>query len=85
MAAPLTSLLKKGRGWPWRQECQHDFESLKEAFTKEVVLCLPDLRKPFELHIDALEFAIGAVLIQEGHQIAFDNQKLNNTKGRYIV
>jgi len=62
LATPLTNLLKKGRGWIWSQECQHAFDALRKAITEELVLSLPDLNKPFELHTDASDFAIGSVL-----------------------
>ncbi len=32
--------------------------------------------KPFEIHIDASGFAIGGVLMQDGHPIAFKNKKI---------
>jgi hypothetical protein len=32
------------------------------------VLALPDHAKPFEVHTDALDYAIGGVLMQEGTQ-----------------
>jgi len=63
IAAPLTDLLKKGIGWTWSQERQWAFDSLKKAVTKELVLSLPVLSKPFELHTDASDFAIGGVLM----------------------
>jgi len=78
-------LLKKGRGWVWGQECQHAFEALKKAITREPVLALPNLNKPFELHTDAFDFAIGGVLMQEDHPIAFESRKLNDTERRYTV
>ena len=85
IAAPLIDLLKKGEGWIWSQECQQAFETLKKAITEEPVLSLPDLNKPFELHTDDSDFAIGGVLMQEGHPIAFESRKLNDTERRYTV
>ena len=52
---------------------------------KEPVLALPDHTKPFEMHTDASDFAIGGVLIQEGHPIAFESRKLNDTEQRHTV
>ena len=52
---------------------------------KRPVLRLPDLTKPFELDMDASDFAIGGVLMQEGHPIAFESRKLNDTERKYTV
>ena len=84
-AAPLTDMLKKNRMWHWSEECQHAFEELKRAISEEPVLALPDHTKPFEVQTDASDFAIGGVLMQEGHLIAFESRKLNNTERRYMV
>ncbi|GKG30494.1 reverse transcriptase [Tanacetum coccineum] len=40
---------------------------------------------PFELHTDASDFAIGGVLMQDGHPIAFESRKLNKTEREYTV
>ena len=58
---------------------------MKKAVTEEPVLALPDYSKPFELHTDASDFAIGGVLMQEGHPIAYESRKLNDTERRYPV
>ncbi len=85
IAAPLTDLLKKGKNWDWSSRCQQAFEELKKAIVEETVLTLPDYGKPFEVHTDASDFAIGGVLMQEGHPIAFESRKLNSTERRYTV
>ncbi|CAN6705190.1 unnamed protein product [Malus baccata var. baccata] len=59
IAAPLTDLLKKNKAWEWTDRCQDAFKRLKKALMEEHVLRLPDLSKPFELHTDASDFAIG--------------------------
>ncbi|KAK3027685.1 hypothetical protein RJ639_041395 [Escallonia herrerae] len=84
-AAPLTNLLKKGKAWEWSKRCQTAFEGLKEGVTEELVLALSDHTKVFELQTDASDFAIGGVLMQEGHPIAFESHKLNDTERRYTV
>ena len=85
IAAPLTELLKKNRPWLWSEECEEAFEGLKAAVTKEPVLMLPDFTKTFEIHTDASDFAIGGVLMQEKHPIAFESRKLNEAERRYTV
>ena len=85
IAAPLTDLLKKNRPWEWTAECQEAFDTLKRVVCEEPVLALPDHTKPFEVHTDASDFAIGGVLMQEGHPIAYESRKLNDTERRYTV
>ena len=41
------------------------------------VLVLPDLTKPFEIECDGCNECLGAVLLQEGHAIAYESQHLN--------
>ncbi|KAE8690692.1 cytochrome P450 78A7-like [Hibiscus syriacus] len=84
-ASPLTDLLKKGKAWEWSEQCQKAFEDLKAAVSQELVLALPDFTRSFEVYIDASDFAIGGVLMQEGHPIAFESRKLNDTERRYTV
>ena len=84
-AAPLTDLLKKNKAWEWDGRCQQAFEDLKKAVTEEPVLVLPDHTKVFEVHTDASDFAIGGVLMQERHPIAFESRKLNDAERRYTV
>ncbi|KAG8372904.1 hypothetical protein BUALT_Bualt12G0115600 [Buddleja alternifolia] len=84
-ATPLTDLLKKNKPWVWSEACQLAFEDLKAAVSMEPVLALPNFEKMFELHMDASDFAIGGVLMQEGHPISFESRKLNETERRYTV
>jgi hypothetical protein len=41
------------------------------------------MAKPFEVHTDASDFALGGVLMQEGHPVAYESRKLNQTERRY--
>ncbi|GKE09239.1 zinc finger, CCHC-type containing protein [Tanacetum coccineum] len=72
IASRLTDLLKKNKAWIWDEECQAAFESLKKEVMEKLVLRLLDVTMPFELHTDASDFAIGGVLMQDGHPIAFE-------------
>ena len=48
--------------------------------SKELVLQLPNLELPFEVQIDALDRALGRVLVQEEHLVSFESQKINGAK-----
>ncbi|GKA82408.1 putative nucleotidyltransferase, ribonuclease H [Tanacetum coccineum] len=85
IASPLTGLLKKNKAWIWDEECQATFESLKKVVMEEPVTRLPDVTMPFELHTDASDFPIRGVLMEDGHPIAFESRKLNETKRKYTV
>ena len=84
-ATPLTELLKKDHPWSWSNECQMAFEDLKATMTKGLVLGLVDITKSFEIETDTSDFALGSVLIQERHPIAYESRKLNDAERRYTV
>ncbi|XP_023538682.1 uncharacterized protein LOC111799528 [Cucurbita pepo subsp. pepo] len=48
------------------------------------ILGLVDVSKPFEIEMDASDFTLEDVLIQEGHPMAYENQKLNNVVDTYL-
>ena len=83
IAYPLTDLLKKEKKWEWDAECQAAFQKLKDAITSEPVLRLPDLELSFEVDMDASDKALGGVLVQEGHPVAFESKKLCAAEQRY--
>ena len=54
----------------------------KKAIAKETLLACPDFNKPFQIHMDASHYQLGAVVSQEGKQIAFHSCKLNPAQTR---
>jgi hypothetical protein len=52
------------------------FEDLKNKLSFAPVLKFLDFTKLFEVHIDANDFAIDGVLMQDGHSISFESKKL---------
>nr|KYP43871.1 Retrovirus-related Pol polyprotein from transposon 17.6 [Cajanus cajan] len=75
LAAPLTNLLKS-TFFHWHTEADVAFKQLKLSITNTPVLKLPDFTIPFELETDASFLAIGAVLSQNQHPLAFFSKKL---------
>src|SRR5699024_3241134 len=75
LAAPLTSMLKK-EGFSRRTEAAKPYEDLKTAVTAAPVLAMPDFAKPIVAECDASSHGFGAVLIQDGHPVAFFSQSV---------
>ncbi|GJS92112.1 reverse transcriptase domain-containing protein [Tanacetum coccineum] len=63
IARPLTKLLEKDTLFEFDDECQKSFESLKEKLTCAPVIVSPNWNLPFELMCDAIDFAVGAILV----------------------
>ncbi|KAL0357980.1 UNVERIFIED_CONTAM: Gag-Pol polyprotein [Sesamum calycinum] len=85
IARPMTDLLKKMEIWNWTPQCQVAFDNLKRAMVTDPMLALPDMSKPFMVEIDASDFALGGVLMQDGHPVAFESWKLKDVERRYSV
>jgi hypothetical protein len=86
IAFPLTELLKKDAPWTWEGPQIQAFNALKDCISSPPCLLMPDLNKPFVLHVDASGFAVGAVLQQDqgaGLQpVAFESRKLQPPERR---
>lgn len=76
ISRPLTDLLKKHTVFIWTSEHDSSFNALKVALTQAPVLALPDFSKQFAVETDASALGIGAVLLQEGHPLAFISKAL---------
>ena len=64
IAKPLNDLLKKDQKFEWTTDCQKAFEELKKRFIEELVLTMPDHKRPFQIECDASKYASGAILTQ---------------------
>lgn len=64
---------------------------MKKALTKAPLLMLPRANEPREMHTDASDFAIGAVLYQKDAErsnlrpIAYESHKLTDIQRRYAT
>ncbi|KAI5716006.1 hypothetical protein M8J77_025889 [Diaphorina citri] len=84
VAKPLTACLKKDAIIDIKDIAYNEaFHSLKSALMNEPVLKYPNFSKQFTLTTDASNFAIGAVLSQDNHPIAYASRTLNEHEKNY--
>ena len=83
IAAPLRVLLEKDTQWHWHEEQVKSFKALKQLATEAPVLKYFDPNKHTKLSVDASSKGVGAVLLQEGHPIAYASKALTNSQQNY--
>ena len=87
IATPLHKLTHKNAVFTWSSECQQAFVTLKAALVTAPVLQFPVFDRPFILHTDASNWAVGAVLCQEHegreHVIAYYSRQLTKAECHY--
>jgi len=76
IVTPLTELLKKDN-FIWGVKVDKAFNMVKRAITQALVLALLDFSQPFNLENDVSGIAIGAVLSQMNHSIAYFSKRLS--------
>ena len=83
LAAPLFDLIKPKAPFVWSDECQQNFEKLKDALCSSPIVCAPDWNYPFFLLTDAAtKSGIGCVLVQRIPEV---DKKTQKSKTREIV
>ena len=84
---PFTAISsgKKGTKIKWTPELESAFHAVKEMVCQETLLNYPDWSKPFDIHTDASDYQLGAVISQEGKPIAFYSRKLNKAQRNYTT
>ncbi|KAL1224617.1 putative mitochondrial protein [Cardamine amara subsp. amara] len=80
IARPLTALTKRN-AFEWSDEAQEAFQTLKKGLCEAPVLALPRFDQPFVVETDACTHGIGAVLMQNGHPLAYISRHL---KGKQL-
>ena len=90
LARPLNNLTKEDKKFEWTTKCQEVFDILKQWFTEEPVLLMPDQSKLFQIKSDALKVATGAVLTQldlngDRHPVAFMSKMFTDTERKYAI
>jgi len=89
LARPLSSLTKKDQRFSWGDDQQRSFEALKTTLTTPPILSHPRYDLPMEIHCDASNYGVGAVLVQKygekEHVVAYASRLLSNPEINYSV
>ena len=90
IAKPLHRLVRKNEKWNWEEEQEKVFEKLKQVFTIQPVLVVPDLDKKMRVKADTLEYATGGVLSMryednKWRPVAFISKSLNEAERNYEI
>lgn len=75
----LSDLLKKDKLFQWTFKEQEAFNHLKQRMLEAPVLALPNSKLPFTVKTDASKRGVGAVLMQQGHPLAYLSKALGPT------
>ena len=83
-------MVKKDKKWDWIERQEKVFKKLKEQFTKEPVLVVPDLDKKLRVEVNVSDYVIGGILSMEGKDgkqrpVAFLSKSLNETERNYKI
>jgi len=83
-------MVKKDQKWDWTEKQEKTFRELKERFTKEPVLAVPDLDKKMRMEVDVLDYTMRGVLSMECEDgkwrpVAFLSKSLNKTEKNYEI
>jgi len=91
LVAPITKLLRNSVvKFNWTTECEENLRTLLKYLLEKAVLTLPNFDETFEIHTDACDTGIGAVLFQRDHSgvlrpISFRSRYLNDCEKKMCI
>ena len=62
-----------------------EFDYIKLVVARKTLLAYLDFNKQFDIHMDADDYQLGAIMIQEGKPITLYRRKLTNLQTQYHV
>ena len=90
IARPLHDMVRKDKKWEWTERQEEAFRKLKERFTNELVLAVPDLNKKMRMEVDVLDYITGEVLSIESEDgrwrpVAYLSKSLMEIERNYEI
>jgi hypothetical protein len=87
---PLTQLLKKNTKFSWTENCTKALNRIINILTTAPILTHPDPDKPFELKVDASDYATGTILFQRDERgkpkpLGFHSKTLSKEEMNYDI
>ncbi len=81
----FTQKTKKEADANWTQQDLNKLQEILEEISLEPVLTIPDTTKPFVLEVDASDYAIGGILMQNKKIIGMYSKTLLNAEKNYSI
>lgn len=90
IAQPLNELLKKNVSWRWTESESTAFQQLKKLITEKPVLACYRTNGSIEVHTDACDYGIGAIMYQqqedeEWKPVCYISRTLNEHEIKYGI
>jgi hypothetical protein len=86
----MEKILNKDSKFQWIEECQQNFDTLKQKMITTPILVFPDWSKEFHVHVNASSIALGEFLSQPcaediDHPIAFARRNISTSEMNYTT
>ena len=83
IADPLHAVTGTKATFVWEESQENAFQLLKKKVCEAPVLALPNLQRPCEVETDASNYALGAVLIQDGKPVEYHSELFSEAVRNY--
>jgi hypothetical protein len=83
--SPITSLQRKEKKFQWTEECERNFQQLKQLLTNAPILRIVDPNEDFVVCIDACKEGFKEFLSQSGFVIGYESKKLKEHEKNYAT
>lgn len=83
--SPLYKLLEKDTKFCWDNNHQEAFEQIKNEWSKNLEIVIPDMTADFSLEADASNVGLGAVLRQNEMPVAYISRSLCKAEKNYSI